>query len=296
MAIFSPEDKEFYCECGCGTVIPFYSRFASGHNMRTPEARERAARIARVYLNSPEVDARKSEVMKRYWDLLTPTEFGEKIGNGINSKACKEAAAEARSSPEYRVRASRAKELEWAMLTPREKEKRLRNGLLSEASKEARAEAFKTSEYRAEKGRIVSKSLKAYWEGLTPEEKAEKIRSNPWFHSYASIQSPNGPESMLWEFLDQTFLGIFTPDWIKRIDIGGRHPDFYTRNGYRLVIESNGSYFHNPEYFDKPTEEEQITHYKKYGYNCIVVWADSPEDTIFEWPDLAGKIRDLLAG
>lgn len=100
---------------------------------------------------------------------------------------------------------------------------------------------------------------------------------------------------MLQKFLEGTFPNLFIPDWIERIDIGGRHPDFYTKNGYKLVIESNGSYFHSLEYFDKPTEEEQIAHYKKYGYNCIVVWADSKWDIIYEWPDLAQRIKDLLA-
>lgn len=125
------------------------------------------------------------------------------------------------------------------------------------------------------------------WADKTPEERRNHMR--PAVEAAYKLQNPNGPEKQLWKFLEQFFPGILVPDWIERIDIGGRHPDFRTKNGYRLVIESNGSRFHSDW-----GEEEQVAHYKKYGYDCIVVWADSADDIIYEWPDLAGRIRVAL--
>lgn len=288
MAVFSKENKKFYCECGCETEIPFYNHFVRGHCMRMPEARERQARLMIESCHTPEADRERKKSLEKYWDLLSPTEFWNKVEKGICSEACKEASAESHGTPEVRAKMSRKAESDWANYTSEEKEKRLKNSVNSEASKKASREAGRTPEGKAKKSRVA----KLVWASYTPKEKAERIKNNPVFHSLESSQSPNGPETMLWKFLEQTFPGIFTPDWVERIDIGGRHPDFHSKDGRcKLVIESNGNYFHGSW-----GEEEQIAHYKKFGHYCIVVWADSAEDIIYEWPALVGKIRNYLGG
>ena len=43
-------------------------------------------------------------------------------------------------------------------------------------------------------------------------------------------------------------------------------------NGKRQVIEIFGTYWHDPILFpDRPTEEELVAHYKKYGLDCLVI-------------------------
>lgn len=290
MAVFNSGDNKFYCECGCGTVIPFYNQFSQGHHFRLPEARERAARQIVVNCHSQETIRRSRATQKRNWDLLSSTEKEERLGISVHSEAAREASREAHRNSEYRVRASRIAERDWAACTPEEKRKRLANGLLSEASQELHRETTSTSEFRTKMGRIGRRSMLRYWAGLTPEEKAGKIRDNPWFHSFKSVQRPNGPEKQLWIFLDKAFSGMFIPDWVERIDIGSRYPDFWVKDGHKLVIESFGTYYHGSGSFEKPSEEELISHYRKYGYECLVVWADNEEDIIFEWPELARKI------
>ena len=195
-------------------------------------------------------------------------------------------------TPERRQKLSETVRRNLGLLSPEESEERLRNSFRSRTARETALKTFRSPRYQVKQGRM----LKLYWESLSSGEKAYLIRNNPWFRSKESLQIPNETEKQLWKFLDQAYPGIFTPDWIERVDIGGKHPDFWTKNGYGLVVESNGNYWHSPEYFDRLTEEEQVAHYEKEGYSCIVVWADSPEDIIFEWPNLAKRLKASLGG
>lgn len=240
--------------------------------MRIPEARERIDRWLRAG-NSPDTREAHSRAQKLVWERLSSREYRQKC------ESFSEGHRGVQVSEETRRRLGLALREFWSSLSTGEIEERLKNSLQSKTARENLAEIVRTPKYREK----LSRSLKLFWAGLTPEEKAERIKNSV---GSGFPESPNGPESMLQKFLDRFFPDMFIPDWVERVDIGGRHPDFRTRNGYKLVIESNGNHWH----YDWG-EEEQIVHYRKYGWDCIVVWADSAEDIIYEWPNLAKRIE-----
>ena len=141
--------------------------------------------------------------------------------------------------------------------------------------------------------RHMSEGTKAMWARMDSKEKSRRIGLQFDVILSGKRGHPNQCEAQLWKFLEQFFPGIFIPDWIERADIGGKHPDFRTGNGHKLIIESFGSYWHGPT-SDRPTEEELVALYKEEGYDCLVIWADYPEDVIYEWPGLAGRIEKSL--
>ncbi len=128
------------------------------------------------------------------------------------------------------------------------------------------------------------------WASLT--EKERRNRMKPLWG--ASIEAPNNTEAMLLRFLEKGFPGIFRYNYGGDLSIGEKCPDFVPSDGHKVVIESFGAHWHDPEYFDRLSEEELVAHYGRFGYTCIVVWADSPEDIICEWPNLANKIKEVL--
>lgn len=110
--------------------------------------------------------------------------------------------------------------------------------------------------------------VRRYWAGLTPEQVGERVRS-----SILGSRSPTLPEVFLRLYLERTFPGEWAYNGDKRqnVVIGGRVPDFVNINGRKAFIEELGGigYYHFLE-----DEKEKVEHYKKYGYECIIV---------FEW-------------
>lgn len=151
--------------------------------------------------------------------------------------------------------------------------------------------------HRAAKGkRGVSHRL--WWKTLTKEEKKEFLDLS--FHSAEARlraakangrKGPNRPEKMLWEFLEGHYPRLFIPYWLEPIQIGRRFPDFYSGNGYRIVIETMSNPWHGSE-----DEQGRISEYVEEGWNCIVVWAGTAEDIIVEWPVVVKWVDNLLGG
>ena len=57
--------------------------------------------------------------------------------------------------------------------------------------------------------------------------------------------------------------------YMKKTSISSRKiPDFANANRKKKVIELFGDAFH-----DKEEEEKLIEHYKKHGWDCLVIWA-----------------------
>jgi len=104
------------------------------------------------------------------------------------------------------------------------------------------------------------------------------------------ISKPTDPEIWLNIYLQRHFPGEWKYVGDYEVWIGRRNPDFLNVNGKKLVIEVFGSFYHNPEYFpNRPTEEELIAHYKKYGFGCLVLWDDEVrEDLVIE------KVRGFI--
>lgn len=79
--------------------------------------------------------------------------------------------------------------------------------------------------------------------------------------------------------------------------IGGKCPDFINYNGRKQVLELFGRAFHDPKHPLKAripyhqTEEGTIEHYKRYGFDCFVIWdnelktPDEVVERIKRWVD-----------
>jgi len=83
----------------------------------------------------------------------------------------------------------------------------------------------------------------------------------------ACNQKPTKPEIYLTEILQQ-----IVPEKYKYVGnfevwIGGKNPDWISINEKKQVIEFFGEYWHKVEH-----ETERKEHFKKYGYDCLVIW------------------------
>lgn len=64
--------------------------------------------------------------------------------------------------------------------------------------------------------------------------------------------------------------------------LGGKNPDFINSNGQKQIIEIFGDYWHKRINIPfHQTVEGTLEHYKKYGYDCLVIWqSELPEEMI----------------
>src|SRR4030043_469867 len=122
--------------------------------------------------------------------------------------------------------------------------------------------------------RKVSEGCKKFWVNLSPEGKNEQLRRI----FGGSNKKPNQIESLLDEFLREDYPGEWKYVGDGRVIIGGRIPDFMNANGWKAVIESFGTIYHAVDEFmgGKRSVKNTIEHYKEYGYDCLVVWVDTP--------------------
>ena len=83
--------------------------------------------------------------------------------------------------------------------------------------------------------------------------------------SRACQMKPNKKEIQLLTILKQNRFGFkFVGD--GKVIIGGKMPDYINENK-KLLIELFGDYWHRGE-----NPKNRISHFKKYGYTCLVVW------------------------
>jgi len=80
----------------------------------------------------------------------------------------------------------------------------------------------------------------------------------------------------------------YNGDFRQGISIGGRIPDFVSVNGENKCIELFGDYWHTEKVrCYEETEEGRIAHFKKFGWDCLVIW----EHELREPEKVIGKIR-----
>jgi len=86
-------------------------------------------------------------------------------------------------------------------------------------------------------------------------------------------QKPNIPEKLIYNLLQQILPNEYHLNVKGDIIIAGKIPDFININGQKKLIEFNGDYWHNEE-----ETQERITLFKKYGWDCLVIWEHELED------------------
>jgi hypothetical protein len=90
---------------------------------------------------------------------------------------------------------------------------------------------------------------------------------------------PNYPEKLLIKVLNDLFPNTYKYTGDFSFWVGRRNPDF-TNDCNKKIIEFFGEYYHGEKYRktigdDKSNEEheiETIEYYKKYGYQCLIIW------------------------
>lgn len=148
-----------------------------------------------------------------------------------------------------------------------------------EASQRA-LKLWQNPEYRARQVEVHRKN----W--INPEFVREQVES--WH------RKPNGPEETLMNLLDRVSPGRFCLHisgeqtdllwgWGYR---GLRQPDIVRIDGRRQIIFLDGNYWHWDE-----DERELVGSFSLLDIDCLVVWADSWEDVILEWPSLFRRLN-----
>ena len=145
-----------------------------------------------------------------------------------------------------------------------------RGHTLSEATRQRISEASSKANlgrtYSPETIKRMSEARRKLWKD--PEYARSVFR--------AVNKRPNETELRLLDILDKHFPNEWKYVGDGRNEetwFGDRNPDFINANGKKQVIELFGTYWHDPVLFpDRPSEEELIAHYKKFGYDCTVIW------------------------
>lgn len=137
-----------------------------------------------------------------------------------------------------------------ANLTPKEMETKMRSSCLSPDSLRKRG-----------------KTSKKVWDSYTLEERGARVLKS----RQASQKRPTMPERFLDTYLRKTFPGklVYNGDGSQNISIGSRIPDFVEPDGGKKVISVMGG-MGVIHFWDD--EGAEVDHYKRFGYNCLVLW------------------------
>lgn len=129
---------------------------------------------------------------------------------------------------------------------------------------------------RGKKLPTVSKRMKS---SLNPNYKGRLWKNKEYRNMF--YLRPNKKEQKLIEMIKHNNLPYkYVGDFKLWID--GRNPDFINCNGQKKVIELFGEYWHskdiNPKIPLKYTLNQTVQHYKKYGFECLVIWGKELND------------------
>ncbi len=139
---------------------------------------------------------------------------------------------------------------------------------LRKAYKNGFVNPFKDKKHtKKTKNRIGSWSKKR-WASLSEEDRQEFIK---FIHSR---RTPSSPELKFIDLCEKFNLPFkYIGDIIdKKIVIGGKVPDFIHESENKL-IEIFGDYWHKGN-----NPQDRIDFFKKYGYECLVIWASELKD------------------
>lgn len=117
----------------------------------------------------------------------------------------------------------------------------------------------------ARMGEEISRS----WNKLPDKVKQERLRRT----LLGGKRHPNELEKKFRGILDNIFLNEYRYCGDFSVVIGGRCPDFINVNGKKKLIEVFGDYWHKNE-----NPVPRVNHYKKYGFECLVVWENEIHD------------------
>jgi len=239
--------------------------------------------------NRSEVRARKSAVMKKYYE------------NPKNKEKNRNAQKIAQNRPE--VKAKRSISAKIIQNKPEVKVKKSASGKIAQNRPEVRAKrsasmkaihADPTSAYNSEEYRVKQRASQRIAQNR-PEVKAKqgvatKRRWEDPNYRERTLKAifrgfklkPNKPEKQL----DKLLQKLFPNQWKYVGDgsflIGFKNPDFINITEQKKIIELFGDYWHSQEATMRTREEEEqqrMDHFGKYGYQTLIIWEHELGDT-----------------
>lgn len=179
---------------------------------------------------------------------------------------------------EERRKASEGPKQAWLSMSEWERQDHLVKSIHSEENKRKQ---WASEEIQSRRSRNISNGLKRYHAGKTDEQKARfsrKMFERGRKGMIACRRKPTKPELAVRTFLNEVF-----PDEWKYVGdggvwIGNRCPDFINVNGRKAVVEVFGTYWHGERARTPDDEADRKSHYRKYGFDCIVIWENECYD------------------
>jgi len=176
----------------------------------------------------------------------------------------------AKNTLKYKKKSSRIKKNWWKNLSKNKRAKLIK--ILSESHKKENLNSSAIVNYSNGQKRFFStiegkklaseKTLKL-WQTKEFQEKQAKSRK----------LKPNGVEKELNSILNKLFPKEYKYVGNFQFWIEGKNPDFVNINGQKKLIELFGNYWHKGE-----NPRNRINHFKKYGYNAIIIWEKELKD------------------
>lgn len=305
MARFDPVTKKFYCECqpDCNEEIPFYNTYKSRHYFRSAEAVAKVIETQTGLIHSDEWRENQSKGMLRAIEedssivtsraeamlgLVKTPEHCANLSKSITEWWASEA-GEARRTIQSEQYTGRIIDEIWRQHLSEGQTNRWKD--LNEIEQQSKAHlGIPLSEWHKEAISIGQRDL---WFSMSEEERNEAVEI-AISHLRGQSCKPNMSESYLDGLLQSHFPNTWKYSGNGEIVIGGRIPDFTFIEGKKAVIELFGHYWHDEDNLDDSNPKSEagtIRHYSKFGYSCLVVWIDSRDDIIFEWPSIDAWIK-----
>lgn len=121
------------------------------------------------------------------------------------------------------------------------------------------------------RGRVITETQK-----IKASNTMKQKWADPNYARYVATRQNKTPNKAELKLL--SILNIIAPNEWKYVGDGkvwieGRNPDFININCKKIVIELFSHYWHIERARTNDDVSDRINHYKKYGYECIVIWA-----------------------
>ncbi len=235
----------------------------------------------------PEVRARAAKTLRQNWAEHKP-ELLKKVNAHLHKP---EIQAKARASfllKKDEIDAKRAATLR----TPE-----VRNKIAKSLTGLVQSEETKAKKSKALKGRSLSEKnkegiragQKRFWAGLSDAEVGRRLRN-----SCNNGAKPTRPEVIVGKWLESHYPNEwrYNGDGAGGVVIGRHIPDFVNVNGRKMLIEVFGKHWHNPANFpNRMAQQELISHYKEWGFDCLVLW----ENEIYKTDVMEAKLREFIS-
>lgn len=211
------------------------------------------------YERTPENNEEQGKRMESWWASLTPEQY--KIECEKRRQGMKEAIASRTPEEQAEIDAklSITQTNSWTEERREAQAERMRQYNLKHW---AAGDHPAMSEEVKESAKIEAK---AFWSDEVKKANLVQTRSNP-------MKGPNNLETYAFTLIEKVSPGRFKFN-PGNLVIGTKIPDFYEKDGGKLLIEIYGDYWHSPD-FDGLSDTELVDYYAKLGYTCLVLWEE----------------------